>query len=390
VKRQLNVVLVLLLSAFILAACETPKANSIPATVDLSSVRQFMVDQVESGQVPSAIALVSKNGKIVFQEAVGHQSPEVAATQDTIVRLDSLTKPITATAIMILVDEGAMRLDDPVATYLPAFADIKLGLGKTATKSITIRHLLTHTAGLAGYSPEVDALWGSSTNVEFADGIARLPLRHNPGDGFQYGNAYEVLPAVVNVVSGKEFGEFVSERILIPLGMNDSFFLVPEEKRNRFSSLYTKDKNDRFTVMSAPNDPNAVAFSSGGGGLKSTVGDYHKFADMLLNGGKTAGLRILSEQSVKAMTEVQVSPEVPGTWKKGRGWGYGLATRFLPGTDNPEPIGTFGWDGGLGTLFFIDPAQDLIGIVFTQIHYSNPHELREGFQQRIHRAFVSK
>ena len=379
--------ILLVLSLLALNAC-TPMPEPASANVEgFQAVRAYMSEQVETSEVPNAIGLVSKNGQIVFEAAMGQISDKQPAQLDTIVRLDSLTKPITAAAVLMLVDDGKLKLSDPVSKYIPAFENIRVGDGASIpTRSITIHDLLTHTAGLAGYSPEVDALWDSDSNLEFANGIAALPLRHNPGEGFQYGNAYEVLPAVVAQVSGLKFEEFVAARILRPLGMSDTSFIVPNNKRDRYSSLYSKNESGELVIMSQPSDPETEKFASGGGGLKSTVKDFHKFATMLMNKGRYDGREVLSAQAFDSMTKMQVNPNLPGAWQGARGWGYGMAVTYRAKEDEFRSIGSFGWNGGLGTMFFVDPEKKLIGIIFTQIHFSNPHELREGFERLVYRT----
>ena len=379
--------ILLVLSLLALNAC-TPMPEPASANVEgFQAVRAYMSEQVETSEVPNAIGLVSKNGQIVFEAAMGQISDKQPAQLDTIVRLDSLTKPITAAAVLMLVDDGKLKLSDPVSKYIPAFENIRVGDGASIpTRSITIHDLLTHTAGLAGYSPEVDALWDSDSNLEFANGIAALPLRHNPGEGFQYGNAYEVLPAVVAQVSGLKFEEFVAARILRPLGMSDTSFIVPNNKRDRYSSLYSKNESGELVIMSKPSDPETEKFASGGGGLKSTVKDFHKFATMLMNKGRYDGREVLSAQAFDSMTKMQVNPNLPGAWQGARGWGYGMAVTYRAKEDEFRSIGSFGWNGGLGTMFFVDPEKKLIGIIFTQIHFSNPHELREGFERLVYRT----
>ncbi|MEP2988518.1 MAG: serine hydrolase domain-containing protein [Parasphingorhabdus sp.] len=363
-----------------LSACVTSKGAEAVAD-PFDTVGAFMKQEVITETVPNAIGLVSVGDAIVFEQAHGRITDKTEASINTIVRLDSLTKPITAAAVLVLIDEGLINLSDPVSKYLPTFKNARVGADrKSPDKPITIQNLLTHTGGLAGYSDEVNKLWDANSNKEFANGIAALPLRHNPGDGFQYGNAYEVLPAVIAVVSGMKFEEFVSAKILQPLDMEDTSFVVPDSKRERYSSLYTRE-GEKLTVMSTPFDPETEKFASGGGGLKSTVRDYHKFATMLLNKGQFEGKQILSSDAVEAMTKVQVAKDIEGAWQGARGWGYGLAVKHRAEDGNRASVGAFGWNGGFGTQFFVDPEKKLIGVIVTQIHFSNPHELREGFEK---------
>ncbi len=337
-----------------------------------------------------AIGLVAYKGEVVFSDSVGEASPGAPATVETIVRLDSLTKPLTAAAVLSLADAGKLSLNDPVSKFLPEFSTLTVdrdGEVQAASVTMTIRHLLTHTGGLAGYSPDVDALWEAPTNQVFAAGIARLPLRQEPGGGFQYGNAYEVLPAIVEAASGLRFDDYLRSAIFEPLGMKNTYFAVPADKKSRFAALYDRDDNGVLYVKSLPTAPETESFPSGGGGAKSTVGDYLKFAQMLKNGGKANGVRILSESAVESMTSPQVSRTLPGAWQNDYAWGYGLSIRERNADEtDPKSAGAFGWNGGYGTLFFVDPTKDLIAVVFTQLQWGNEHDVRERFEKAVYTA----
>lgn len=379
------------------AACaHTP--SQIPSSSALSVKLQATLDRsVETGETAFAVGLVSQNGELLFEGAAGEAAPGYPACAGTIFRLDSITKPITAVAILILAEKGRLHLDDPAAKFIPAFAEVKVerktsdgaSIFSAPARPITVRDLLTHTAGLAGYSPETDALFSSKTNIEFAEGIAKLPLRHDPGEGFQYGNAYEVLPAIVARASGVGFDVFVRDNILTPLKMDDTYFVVPQEKRERFAALYTKSDAGDIEVFASPDDPETEDFPSGGGGLKSTVRDYRRFAEMLLNGGERDGVRILSAQSIKKMTSPQVAKEIAGSWQGDYGWGLGLAVRrgLETNPQDKKPVGAFGWNGGYGTLFFVDPVNRRVGVVATQMQYGNEFDVRERFEEAVYSSF---
>ncbi len=356
------------------------------------SLQAVLDHSVAIGETSFAVGALSRDGEVVFEGSAGEATPGRSATTDTIFRLDSITKPLTAAAVMILVDQGRIKLDDPVSDYVPAFADAEVALTTAdegaptliaLNRRVAVRDLLTHTAGLAGYSPETDALWASKTNLEFAEGMARMPLRHHPGEGFQYGNAYEVLPAVIAVASGLPFDTFIEKYILAPLEMRDTHFVVPADKRSRYAAIFTKDKDGKLIAHALPSDPETEDFPSGGGGLKSTVGDYRRFAEMLLNGGARNGVRILSEHSVREMTAPQVDADVSGAWQGDYAWGYGLAVRRSATTDpaDKKALGSFGWNGGYGTQIFVDPKNRLVGVVATQMQYGNDFDLRERFEE---------
>ncbi|WDI30203.1 serine hydrolase [Hyphococcus flavus] len=385
--------LLLFISIFELSGCSTiPIQGPRLDDAQRASLESALSESVSSGSVGLALGLLANSEGVVFEYAAGENAPGVAATTDTIVRLDSLTKPLTAAAVMLLVDQGKVLLADPVSKYIPSFsrscvqsskADKASSACVPVVREMTIAHLLTHTGGLAGYSEAVDALWDSESNMQFAEGIAKLPLRHQPGEGFQYGNAYEVLPAVISAASGMSFDAFLHQYLFNPMKMNDTYFVVPDSKRMRFAALYTRDDNGALTVMSSPYDPETETFPSGGGGVKSTLHDYARFARMLLGGGQLDGIRILSAEAVNLMTRPHVEKSVADSWQGDYAWGYGLSVRrtMLERPDDKKSVGSFGWNGGYGTLFFVDPSLDLIGITFTQMHWRDDHDMRARFEK---------
>jgi CubicO group peptidase (beta-lactamase class C family) len=301
----------------------------------------------------------------VSLRAYGHRDLARTVTQreDDIFAIYSLTKPVLTVAVMILVDEGRVELDAPVKRYLPA-------IGRLASKRpMTVRHLLTHTAGFGGDKEEVEKAGSLAAYVE---AVSRMPLAYEPGTRFLYdsGNS-EVAARLVEVVSGQRFGQFVQRRILDPLQMSDTGFSVPEAKRHRLAAMTSTDAEGKLIASQAGDatSPGAPlrAWESAAGGLYSTVPDYHRFARMLLDRGTYRGTRILSERSVAAMMTHQLTFLDPPVNQYGEGFGLGgFVNLDRPGRERPGSVGAWGWSGASGTYLMVDPKERLIALLFTQ------------------------
>jgi len=363
----------------------------------LDRVHEIMHEEVDHGQVPSASAIISRNGEIVFERYYGTMGEGEPVGEDTIMRMASIGKTVTAAVVLSLYEDGLLLIDDPVSDHLPSFANTQVRetdpeTGRTRLVepdgTVTIRHLLTHTAGLQRYSDEVNALWGEASTVRaFADGIAALPLRHHPGAGYAYGNAYEVLAAVAEAASGVRFDALVRDRILDPLGMDDTHFFVPEDKLDQLSAMYTRDEDGGLIEMRARSqEESPQTYFAGGGGLRASVGDYHRFVMMLLNEGERDGARVLSPKSVRLMTRDHVGEDRPGAREGDWGWGFGMAVRRRVLDGEVGTAGAFGWNGGTGTWYFADPEERLAAVIFTQLNPGNPHDLRERFERAVYLA----
>lgn len=362
---------------------------------------------VDRRDVPGLVALVSR-GEDVYVEALGTLSLEgaVPMTRDAIFRIASITKPVTAVAAMILVEECRMRLDEPVDAWLPELADrrvlktIASPLDDTvpARRAITVRDVLTSTMGfgsimappgtypiqklireyrIGGDGPLLPTDYPPTD--EWLRRLGSLPLLAQPGERWMYQVSMDVLGVLVARVSGQPLGTFLRKRIFEPLGMKDTAFHVPAEKLGRVSSFYFFDRAvDRLAIFD-PVENGAYsappAFESGGGGLVSTIDDYFAFSRMLLNKGRHGSAQILSRASVDLMTSDRLTPEQRagseiffGTHSS---WGYGMAVDIAR-RDLFHSPGRFGWTGGFGTTVYIDPANDLIGILFTQRMMDSP------------------
>jgi CubicO group peptidase (beta-lactamase class C family) len=375
----------------------------------LARIGDFFRKEIADGKIPGAVVLIQQHGKPVYREFFGVRDPDTNApmTADTIFRLHSMTKPITSFAAMMLVDQGKLKLDDPVSKYIPSFAGIKVGVekgGESETKSlelvpparpVTVRDLLLHTSGITygfyGNSlvrtayGKADIYDGDFNNKEFADRIARLPLEHQPGTVWDYGHSTDVLGRVIEVVSGKSLLGFERDAFLGPLGMTDTAFFVKDKAQQ--AMLAKPMAWDRDFRTGRQNRPDTYReWESGSSGMISTLADYTKFAQMLLNGGEYDGRRYMSAATFRDMASDHIGKDsgvgrdylyFPGD---GFGFGYGFAVRTDAGNAKPPPPGSLGelkWDGASGCYFIIDPKQDLFFILLEQ----TPSE-----RQRIQRS----
>ncbi len=377
-------------------------------------LRQF----VDDGEVAGAISLVARHGKVADLFTVGMRDREkrLPMTRDTIVRIYSMTKIVTSVAVLMLVEDGRLRLEDPVARHLPALGAPQVFTGGTAAapqlapvaQPITVRHLLTHTSGFAyGLAPSpVDDMYRDQrllqarTAQEFVARVARLPLVAQPGDRFYYGVNTDLLGAIVETVSGQSLGAFMKARIFDPLGMDDTGFAVPAGKRDRLATLYQRDGTGPLTAVAALTlgpesdgqvpypDPDGRLFHSGGGGLFSTADDYARFAQMLLNGGHLDGVRILSRKTVATMTADQTA-RVAQPANSHTGFGLGVSVRLDHGGGAMAgSVGEFGWSGAATTYVSIDPVEQMVSILLTQHLPFNQPGIFSVFSTMVNAAVV--
>ena len=367
----------------------------------LSRMHNVMAGYVERGDVPGLVALVSRRGEVhvdaIGMKAIGGSEP---MRRDTIFRIASMTKPITAVAAMILVEECKVRLDEPVNRLLPELAARKVlkrldgPLDDTvpANRPITVRDLLTFRMGIGlvlappDAYPILKAMREQKVDVgpylstaagpdAWIRGLGTLPLMYQPGEKWMYHTGADVLGVLIARASGQPLEKFFGERIFEPLGMKDTGFSVPAGKVGRLATCYQIDaKAGKLVVMDEARGgrwSRPPSFESGGGGLVSTADDYLAFSRMMLNKGKSGGDRILSRLSVELMTADHLTPEqkagsgfFPGFWDN-RGWGFGMS--IVTRRDHLSSVpGRFGWDGGYGTSGYSDPAEEMVGILMTQ------------------------
>jgi CubicO group peptidase (beta-lactamase class C family) len=394
--RALIAALVLLVGAFAAKAGSEERAAHTLAPEGLAKVSDYIRNEIATGNIPGAILLLQQHGKPVYYENFGVRdvATGMSMSADTIFRLYSMSKPITSVMAMMLVEEGKLALDDPVARYIPAFAGMKVGVekkvedGKVALalepleRPVTIEDLLRHTAGLPyGYRgggavrelhAEADLFNSDLSNADFVAKIATLPLAEQPGTVWDYGFATDVLGRVVEVISGKTLLQFEKERLLDPLGMSETaFFVADPAKFPRIAEPMPWDRNINPTTPLRDIKRPAI-WESGGAGMVGTVGDYARFAQMLLNGGSYDGRRYLKPETIALMASDHIGAETkiardhiyyPGG-SSGFGLGFAVRTSVPPGTS--WPLGEYRWDGVGGTFFFIDPEDDLLGIFMAQ------------------------
>ncbi len=387
----------------------SPESAGMSAA-DLDRIRPAMQAYVDDGRVAGVMTLVARRGQVVHWDAVGERDVEAGdpLEPDDIFRIYSMTKPITSVATMILVEEGAVSLDDPVAKFIPEFAAVEVlaadGERVDPDRPIAIEHLLTHTSGLTygffGDAP-VDRLYNQSgffTRAagldDFARQAAALPLLASPGDRWNYSISTDILGRVVEVASGRPFDAFLRERILEPLGMEDTAFVVPADKRDRFTGHYAV-QDGALDLVDSPVDgeyTRVPAWLSGGGGLTSTASDYIRFAQMLLQDGRLEDVRILAPETVRMMRASRLSealvPIQLGTYlSPGYGFGLGFAV-VVDAESSPEPDnnGVFRWAGAANTFFWIDPEAELVGMVWTQLNPFAAYDLEREFQTLVYGA----
>ena len=394
-----------------------------PEEVGLSSeqleqLRTVAQGYVDKGELAGLITLVARHGKVAHLECYGMMDIEAEKPMrpDTIFRIYSMTKPIACVALMMLVEEGLIALDDHVTKFIPEFHDLQVFVKTTETgielaevrSAMTIRHLLTHTAGLSYdvlvHTPVEDmyreaGLFDSLRVLQVSLGdmikiLAQLPLGFQPGSEWRYSVAHDVIGYLVGLVSGVPFDRFLEQRIFRPLGMDDTGFFVPKDKLDRFAAMYSAPGEDGIRLLDAPlTSPFSRSGRppSGGVGLVSTASDYLRFAQMVLDEGEFDGVRLLNRQTVQMMTSNQLPDELlplafgTSSWS---GMGYGLGFGVHVGPDQtkiPGSRGPFMWLGHAGTYFWIDPNEALIVLIMPQAlhHGGYQYPLREIASQAV-------
>jgi len=362
-----------------------------PSEVGLSAERLDGVGPtvqklIDDEKVAGVVTIIARRGKVAQFETYGMMDREAKRPmrKDTIFRIYSMTKPITSTAVMMLCDEGKLKLDDPVSRYLPELEGMKTAEGNAAAKSreMSVRDLLRHTSGLPN-NATVDGIFrregvkriSECTLKQCVENLHRVPLRSEPGTEWYYSIATDVLARLVEVASGKPFDEFLTERIFEPLGMKDTGFVVPAEKLDRFAVNYGPKPGGGLRMTDAPATSRFTRrpkFFSGGGGLVSTATDYMRFCLMLADKGTLDGKRLLKAETVEQMTRNQLAePLMPIDFAstKRDGFGFGLGFSVCVERSKWEPaarVGEYGWFGSTSTHFWISPKDDLVVIILTQ------------------------
>jgi len=370
---------------------------------------------VETGVLPGVAALISRRGQVCYAEALGQRdiAADLPMTLDTIVRIYSMTKPITSAALMMLYEEGAFNLYDPVSRFIPAFKGIQVysecgGVGHLAPaeREITVRDLLTHTAGLiyGGRDGAVDRLYQQAgiwdvnpepTLAEWVARLAKLPLAFQPGARWQYSCAIDVLGYLIEVLSDRPFDVFLCERLFDPLGMSDTDFYAPPASQPRFAKLYSPNAGgfvETDSLLGVRYDQPHPRML-GGAGLVSTISDYWRFAQLLLT-GEFAGQRFLGRKTLELMRANHLPAsllpfsESPTTF---HGYGFGLGGAVLldiAAAQTPGSVGCFGWSGAASTDFWVDPVEDLTALFITQVMPQPFGPINHEFRRLVYQALV--
>ena len=424
-RKSTLVIAVILLLASASGAAEIPVAP--PESVGMSGGRLEQLvaatqEFVDEGKFAGVLAMVAREGRIVHVSAVGQRGvdDDRPLTEDALFRIYSMSKPITAVTAMMLYEEDAFELDDPVAKFLPELKKLEV-LGEDGDrvpveKTMTMQHLLTHTAGFSyGFDPNdpVDSLYnevnplGAADLDEFIERLATLPLKYEPGVRWHYSVASDVVGAVVARISGQSFDVFLRERLFRPLDMRDTFFNVPEDKMSRLLPNHIWDpKEGKFVAFDgrkmAKGRP--ATMYSGGGGLTSTARDYMRFAEMLRNGGELDGVRILRPETVNLMITNHLPAALSGAGRgelpldkgeKGkdnvRGFGFGLGFGLVTelGDEGVGSVGEYSWGGAAGTVFWVDPVEGIIVIGMIQL-MGSPWPLREKLKELTYEAITDR
>jgi CubicO group peptidase (beta-lactamase class C family) len=410
------------------AAAALPTAS--PQQRGVSAQRLAALDElaeryVDEGRVAGMVNIVLRNGQVVYIKATGNRSFEGRAALRTsdLFRIYSMTKPITAVAAMQLYEQGGFHLGDPVTKFIPELAELQVlqenGQLVPLERPITMHDLLTHTAGFSyGFLSDSDAvdaqyaaanLWAAEDLDDFAQRVAKLPLRFQPGSSYHYSIAVDLTGLVVQRISGVPFAQYLEDNIFTPLGMTDTFFAVPKAKRHRFLPNYYFDYSSKGPVnvnaAPAPSSPTAgvamrdyekVSLHSGGGGLVGTAMDYARFAEALRNGGSLDGVRILAPATVAYMTTNHLPAgaglagfgEQPGVEVADSGLGFGLGFGVLTSAVTNKVIGSVGeynWGGAAGTIFWVDPAEELVVVSMIQL-MNSPWPLRADVKVAVYQA----
>ncbi|HEY3798637.1 MAG TPA: serine hydrolase domain-containing protein [Caulobacteraceae bacterium] len=398
----------------------TPQSQGMDPKA-LEAIDGYLQGLVDDGTLAGAVTLVARHGRTVHTSLLGVKDLETKEPLklDTIFRIFSMTKPVTAVAMMILWDEGKWSPDDLIEKHIPAFKGVRVFDGVDADGKVktvpanhppTMRELMTHTAGLSyGFNPDdpVDKLyqaadlWGSASLAEFAEKVGKLPLLYQPGSKWVYSTSMDVQGAIIEKLSGMSAPDFYRTRIFEPLGMDDTAFHTPPAKAPRRATLYRFSPTQQKLIPS----PNVLrteydappALANGGGGLVSTAPDYARFAQMLLNKGELAGQRIMSEAAAALMMSNQLTDDLSAKrWgvgaqqlRPGFGYGFNGALFYDPvKAEVPVGVGTYHWDGAAGTWFWVDPEHDLLYVGLIQLLSQSAPPIQKTTQTLMGKAFV--
>ncbi len=411
---RIRTLLLVLALASAAVAGELPRAA--PAEVGLSQERldritAAMEEDVEQGHLAGAIGVVARKGKIAYWQTVGQADREArkALRDDAIFRIYSMTKPIVGVALMTLYEEGRFALRDPVKQHIPELGGLKVwedGQEVPSKREMTVQDLMRHTAGMtygAFADSRVDKMYvdanvlGDNETIDgFIQKLAKLPLKHQPGSAWEYSVSVDVQGRLIEVLSGQDLATFLREKIFEPLDMPDTGFTVPSGKRARFVQLYRRTK-DKTGLEPAPAGRSKRYFDyesrwySGGGGLVSTTRDYLRFCQMLLNGGVLDGHRVLGRKTLELMTadHTEGLPRASRVLRPGYGFGLDFAVHIAPAESGLNgSVDEFNWGGLAGTIFWVDPAEELAGLYMIQMLPPRFEDSGGQFKRLVYQAIV--
>ncbi|MCX6569978.1 MAG: serine hydrolase [Candidatus Aminicenantes bacterium] len=383
------------------------------STERLGRIGELMQKYVDEGRLGGAVTLVARNGKVAYLQSFGKLDPTTGAAMptDAVFRIASQSKAVTSVAVMILFEEGKLLLDDPVSKYIPEFKDTTVAVPEAAKKGpgykivpakrpITVRDLLTHTAGISyGDGPAKDLYkaaglqgWFMADRPEpigaYIKKLARLPFDAQPGEKWVYGYNTDILGYLVEVVSGMSLADFIKARITGPLGMSDTSFFLPEDKAGRMTAVFGANKDGKAELVADPRENAYVrgprTCYGGGAGLLSTAEDYARFLLMLQSGGEWGGVHVLSPKSVELMTADHV-----GALYGSQGFGLGFwVTKELGKNGEPGSVGAFGWGGAYHTTYWVDPAEKLVAVFMTQLLPAGGSDAQGKFKALVYQSII--
>jgi CubicO group peptidase (beta-lactamase class C family) len=405
--------------SLVLAVLVLPLAASVPtgkaedvgmSSERLARVSDLMRQHIEARDVAGVVTLVARRGRIVHHEAQGLRNIETKTpmAKDDIFRLASMSKPITGAAVLMLVEEGRLRLNDPVSRFIPEFANMKVAVERqggrrggaaeppafdtvSAQREITIRDLLTHTSGLVSGglgASSAPMRTPADTLATYIPKLGSVPLDFQPGALWRYSGqaGFDVLSRIVEIVSGQTFDRFLKQRLFDPLGMKDTGFVADASREARIPMLYQRSPGG---ALQAQPRQSPTAYFSGAGGLMASAEDYLQFAQMLLNGGELNGTRFLGPRTVELMTANHTGEMVNGQFgRPPRGMGFGLSVQVVQdpvAADLRVSKGAYGWAGGTGVSFWIEPKEQLVSIFFIQ---GSGGSTRPDFEHAVRQAIV--
>lgn len=372
----------------------TAEAESVGMSTErLARIGAWLDEIVENGQAAGIVTLVARHGKVVHLSATGTRGLEVSDPMppDALFDIASMTKPLTAIAALMLYEEGRITLDDSLSDHLPEFKRPMIqqesGNITPAESQMRVRHLFTHTSGVRDPRGRAETYAFSTMDAYMSD-FAKLPLRAEPGSKWLYGDSLDVLGHLVERVSGQGLDEFLEDRLLDPLGMTDTHYWPPAAKQDRRAVLVVNGSDDPTRVSREPVEAGeSKTFISGASGLHTTASDYWRFCQMLLNGGKFGGKRILGPRTVSLISMNHLEEGTP--YRPGLGFGLGFAVVIDPAKARvPYSAGSYYWGGSQGTVFWIDPAEHLVGILMVQVRPAGRLQLRQKFGALVYSAIV--